>query len=118
MSGRESLGEFEHQVLLAILRLGGEAYSVPIVLEIEERTGRDVAPAAVYIALHRLQDKRRGDARFCRILAQSKVLVLPGATVERPGTFRVTSRRRMTSSSERSQHSKPRSARHDPPGSS
>ncbi len=32
---RDSLGEFEHMVLLAILRHGGEAYSVPIVLELE-----------------------------------------------------------------------------------
>ena len=29
--GRIALGEFEHQVLLTILRLGGESYSVPIV---------------------------------------------------------------------------------------
>ncbi|HSF16953.1 MAG TPA: helix-turn-helix transcriptional regulator [Vicinamibacteria bacterium] len=57
MAHRDSLGEFEHGVLLAILRLGGEAYSVPIVLELEERTGREVAPAAVYIALRRLEKK-------------------------------------------------------------
>ena len=55
--GREGLGEFEHRVLLAILRLGSESYSVPIVLELEERTGRAVAPAAVYIALRRLEKK-------------------------------------------------------------
>ena len=55
--GREGLGEFEHRVLLAILRLGSESYSVPIVLELEERTGKPVAPAAVYIALRRLKDK-------------------------------------------------------------
>jgi len=54
---RDGLGEFEHRVLLAILRLGSESYSVPIVLEIEERTGKSVAPAAVYIALRRLEDK-------------------------------------------------------------
>jgi DNA-binding PadR family transcriptional regulator len=54
---RDTLGEFEHQVLLAILRLGGESYSVAIVLELEECTGRDVAPAAVYIALRRLEAK-------------------------------------------------------------
>ena len=36
--GREGLGEFEHRVLLAILRLGSESYSVPIVLELEQRT--------------------------------------------------------------------------------
>jgi len=51
---KETLGEFEHQVLLAILRLGGEAYSVPIVVELEQRTGREVAQAAVFIVLRRL----------------------------------------------------------------
>ena len=55
--GKETLGEFEHQVLLAILRLGGEAYSVNLVLELEERTGREVAQAAVFIALRRLEKK-------------------------------------------------------------
>ncbi len=54
---RANLGEFEHQVLLAILQLGGEAYSVPIVLELEERTGREIAQAAVFIVLQRLEKK-------------------------------------------------------------
>lgn len=54
---KETLGEFEHQVLLAILRLGGEAYSVPLVVELEERTGREVAQAAVFIVLRRLENK-------------------------------------------------------------
>jgi DNA-binding PadR family transcriptional regulator len=54
---RESLGEFEHQVLLAILHLGGDAYSAPIVTEIAARSGRAVAPAAVYIALRRLEQR-------------------------------------------------------------
>jgi len=54
---RENLGEFEHQVLLAALRLGPETYSVPIVLELERRTGRAASPAAVYIALRRLEEK-------------------------------------------------------------
>ncbi len=54
---RESLGEFEHQVLLATLQLGGSAYSAPIVIEIEERSGKAVAPAAVYIALRRLEQR-------------------------------------------------------------
>lgn len=55
---RESLGEFEQRVLLAMLHLGGSAYSAPIVLELESRAGRDVAPASVYIALRRME--RRG----------------------------------------------------------
>jgi DNA-binding PadR family transcriptional regulator len=55
--GREALGEFEHQVLLTILRLGAESYSVPVVLELEQRTGKSIAPAAVHIALTRLEKK-------------------------------------------------------------
>lgn len=54
---REILGEFEHQTMLALLRLGEDAYSAPIVLELEERTGRPVKSAAVYIVLRRLEDK-------------------------------------------------------------
>jgi DNA-binding PadR family transcriptional regulator len=54
---RVSLGDFEHQVLLAILRLGGEAYSVSIVQELEVATERDVSQAAVFIALQRLEKR-------------------------------------------------------------
>jgi len=51
------LGEFEQLVLLALVRLGSEAYGVAIRDEIEERTGRDVAVGAVYTTLLRLEDK-------------------------------------------------------------
>jgi DNA-binding PadR family transcriptional regulator len=54
---RQSLGEFEQMVLLAILRIGKETYGVPIVEEIERRTGRGVSRAAVYVALRRLEQK-------------------------------------------------------------
>ena len=54
---KATFGEFEHRVMLAILQLGGEAYSVPIVLELEERTGKEVAQAAVFIVLQRLEKK-------------------------------------------------------------
>jgi PadR family transcriptional regulator, regulatory protein PadR len=53
----QALGEFEQLVLLAIVRLRGEAYGVPIVEEIERRTGRAVARAAVYVTLRRLEEK-------------------------------------------------------------
>ena len=53
----QGLGEFEQMVLLAIAHLRGEAYGIPIVEEIERRTGRRVARAAVYIALRRLEEK-------------------------------------------------------------
>jgi DNA-binding PadR family transcriptional regulator len=56
---RESLGEFEQLVLLAIVHLTGtgDVYGVPIAEEIERRTGRRAARAAVYIALRRLENK-------------------------------------------------------------
>jgi DNA-binding PadR family transcriptional regulator len=53
-----NLGEFEHIVLLAILRLGDEAYAIPIREEIEARTERTVARGALYTALERLESKR------------------------------------------------------------
>ena len=57
MGRREYLGEFEQIVLLAILRLGDEAYGVPIRPEIERRTGRALTVGALYRTLDRLQDK-------------------------------------------------------------
>ncbi len=54
---RRGLGEFEQQVLLTILRLGGEAYSVPMVMEMEALGRREISQAAVYIALRRLEAK-------------------------------------------------------------
>lgn len=54
---REALGDVEHLVLLALLRLGTPAYGVPILDEIETRTGRAPSRAAVYIALSRLEAK-------------------------------------------------------------
>lgn len=53
----EILGGFEHQVLLAMMRLGGETYSVPIVHELERLVGRAPAPAAVYVTLRRLESR-------------------------------------------------------------
>src|SRR3712207_7667392 len=54
---QQGLGEFEQMVLLAIAHLRGEAYGIPIVDEIERRTGRTVARAAVYVTLRRLEEK-------------------------------------------------------------
>src|SRR5262245_39617573 len=51
------LGEFEQMVLIACTHLGDEAYGVSIADEIERRTGRQAAPAAVYITLRRLEQK-------------------------------------------------------------
>jgi len=54
---KQTLQHFELHVLLAVLRLGGETYSVPLVLGLEKRLGRPVAQAAVFIALSRLEKK-------------------------------------------------------------
>lgn len=51
------LGEFEQLVMLALARVGPQAYSVPVHEEILARTGRDVAIASVYVTLARLEDK-------------------------------------------------------------
>jgi DNA-binding PadR family transcriptional regulator len=48
----------EHLVLLAILRLGSEAYGIPILNEVCARSGREVSRATVYVALKRLEQKR------------------------------------------------------------
>ena len=77
----EGLGEFEQMVLLAIIRVSqgeDDVYGVPIVEEIEKRTKRKAARAAVYITLRRLErkgliaswsseptDERGGKARHC-----------------------------------------------------
>ena len=54
---RAYLGEFELMVLLAVIRLGDEAYGVPISREIEARSGREAALGSVYAALERLEEK-------------------------------------------------------------
>lgn len=54
---KRALGEFEHQVLLCILRNGSESYSVEVVLELEARTGKEVATAGVFVTLQRLKEK-------------------------------------------------------------
>lgn len=59
----ESLGEFEHLILLAILRLRDDAYGMRVRREIEERTGRDVTVGAVYATLERLESKGLVSAR-------------------------------------------------------
>src|SRR5712692_3743300 len=57
MAKRDSIGRFELMVLLALMRLGENAYGVPIAREIEETSGRDVALGSVYLALERLEEK-------------------------------------------------------------
>ena len=53
----ETLGGFEKLLLLAVLRLGEDAYGAAIFDELESRTARGVAPGAVYVTLRRLEKK-------------------------------------------------------------
>jgi len=57
MAKRDYLGEFEHVVLLAIMRLGSDAYGVSIQREIETRAGRRVSLGAIYPTMDRLEAK-------------------------------------------------------------
>ena len=58
MAGRVSyLGEFEQVVMLAVVRLGDEAYGTNIRREIEARSGRQVTIGATYVTLDRLEEK-------------------------------------------------------------
>jgi PadR family transcriptional regulator PadR len=57
MKQPEALGEFEQVVLLAIVRLGSDAYGATIRAEIEGRLDRVVAVGALYTALDRLERK-------------------------------------------------------------
>src|SRR5690349_6413295 len=55
---RTRLGEFEQTLLLALSGLGADASGVDIREYIESRTGRTIAPGAIYTAFQRLE--RRG----------------------------------------------------------
>jgi DNA-binding PadR family transcriptional regulator len=57
MRNREFLGQHELMVILAVMRLGREAYGVPIAAEIAQRTGREMLQGSVYAILERLESK-------------------------------------------------------------
>jgi DNA-binding PadR family transcriptional regulator len=52
------LGSFEQAVLIAVMRLQGDAYGRAILKEVQARLDRDVAPGAVHATLDRLEKKR------------------------------------------------------------
>jgi len=57
MLRRGFIGGFELLVLSALIRLGDDAYGVPIAEAIAESSGREVAQGSVYITLERLSQK-------------------------------------------------------------
>jgi PadR family transcriptional regulator, regulatory protein PadR len=54
----DHLGAFEQAVLLAIVRLGDDAYGRGILKELQTRLERDVAAGAVHATLERLERKK------------------------------------------------------------
>jgi DNA-binding PadR family transcriptional regulator len=78
------LGPHEQLILLAIMRIGEDAYGMTIRREVEERSGRKLSIGAVYTTLERLQ--RKGYVRSH----------MGAATTERGGRakrhFRMTAR--------------------------
>src|SRR5262245_15419098 len=52
-----TLGDFEQLILIAMLRLGADAYGVSLRQEIESRTGRTVSAGALYTALDRMEKR-------------------------------------------------------------
>lgn len=51
------LGSLEYLVLLALVRLGPDAYGMTVRREIENRTGRSLSIGAIYSTLERLEAK-------------------------------------------------------------
>ena len=56
-SSSNSLGEFEHVVLLVLIRLGDDAYGMSVRATIHELIKRDISIGAIYTTLERLQNK-------------------------------------------------------------
>ena len=57
MARKAALGEFEHLVLLAALRLRDEAYAPQIARVLEEHAQREMSRGTLYAALERLETR-------------------------------------------------------------
>jgi len=57
MSKRGYLGNFELMVMLVVIRLGEDAYGLPIAREIAVKSGREVSLGSIYATLDRLETK-------------------------------------------------------------
>ena len=57
MARRATLGEFEHLVLLAALRLRDQAYAPEIARILEEHANREMSRGTLYAALERLEKR-------------------------------------------------------------
>jgi PadR family transcriptional regulator, regulatory protein PadR len=57
MADTAPLGELEQLILLAVLRLGADAYGLSIARELESQAGRKLSRGALYTSLDRLEAK-------------------------------------------------------------
>ena len=57
MADTPVLGELEQLILLAILRLGDDAYGLSLARELEQHAGRRLSRGALYTSLDRLETK-------------------------------------------------------------
>ena len=57
MADTPPLGELEQLILLAVLRLGPDAYGLSIARELEAQAGRRLSRGALYTSLDRLETK-------------------------------------------------------------
>lgn len=54
---QESLGGLQQLAMLAVLKLGEDAYGATVQRELEETAGRSVAISTVYVTMERLERK-------------------------------------------------------------
>ena len=57
MGQRDTLGELEQIILLAVARLGEAAYTAAIRQEIDSKAGREISLGTIYVTLTRLESK-------------------------------------------------------------
>lgn|SRR5512138_1555106 len=60
----EVIGHFEQAVLVALVRLGNDAYGRAILVEVQQRLEREVSAGAVYATLERLEAKSLASSRL------------------------------------------------------
>ena len=58
------LGVFEQILLFALVEIGEEAYGVTIKRVVEKRTGQDVSPGGIYVAMERMAARGLVSSRF------------------------------------------------------
>ena len=59
-----TIGQFEQAVLIALVRLGADAYGRAILNEVQRRLDREVSAGAVYATLERLEGKGLTSSRL------------------------------------------------------